>query len=355
MSDIITNDPNANPIEADDNPLVAGLVAEFEARQQQSAANADPSGTDVAETPVEPAQEVAPPAPAPGDGEEEAQGDAAPEPIRVLPDPPAQSTINVAGQDIPVEHVQQALGTVQYLSQLPPEQLQAISDLVAGTHVLVPRDQPSAASGSGMGSPTPGSTVPPVSGSQTPAAPTLNPEDYVDPALARALLAQQAQFDARLADLDARYREQVGNLAATQATQHRERMAADVQAARDQFRAQYNFGEPELADIEARAVQMQLVPTFIQQGMSTTDAARQAMETALWSDQRYREALLQHQLTADQTQRDELATRRGKAASLSGGGTVARVSATVDPRAMTSEQRLAAIADEIANHQKNAV
>jgi hypothetical protein len=381
-----TNDatnPDANPIDADADPLVAGIVAEFEAREAASAsstadspqgdldAGADPG----ADTPTAPAPESSLPSP-PGPDADTSESTtattttatttattAAPEPIRVLPDPDPAAIVQIAGQDVPLADVEQALGVAAYL-QSRPDLLQAVQDVNAGTHVLVPRPN-SAASGSGSPAPTPShagavpgtdpratpTPTPTATPTPAPASPAINPDDYLDPALARQLANVQQSFDQRLAAAEAAYRDQLAQVAQVQHAARQERTAADVQAGRDAFRSRYNFGDAEMQDIENRAAQLQVLPALVEQGRSIADATREAMETAMWSDARYRDALTHQATAAEQATRDDLAVRRNKAASLTGGAQVPRTTPQVDPRQMSSEQRLQAIAQEIANHQ----
>jgi hypothetical protein len=295
---------------------------------------------------------------------------AAPERIKVLPEPDPAATINIGGQDVPLAQVEAALGIQSWAAGLTPEQAQAVADVLSGDYQLTPREraqqaaqqaqhaagaagQPPAASGSGApgyASPaTPGQPAP-----STPAPPTINPDDFVDPALARYVIQQQEYQAQLIASQTAAYQQQLRQVGEYQAQQHMDKVAVEAQQGRDQFAAKYPFDTRELADIENKAVKMQLVAGFQQEGMSTPAAVVKALESAMWADDTYRAAILAHQSSAPaitQAAQDDLARRRNRASSLASGAAVSRTTPRPDPRTLSPQDRAAAIAKELADYQ----
>lgn len=274
--------------------------------------------------------------------------------------PPA--TVNVGGQDIPVEQVQAALQTLQWAQGLDPAQAQAIADVLSGTHVLTPREQyarDTAASGAGgqvQSSPSGTAPVSPYSApapAPAPVAPAaINPDEFVDPALARYVQELDARYQTQLAAAESTQRAQLAQLAQYQARQEQDTIRAEVDAGITSFRAAFPFDDQAMAEITDKAASLQLIPAYRAQGMSSAAATRQALEVAMYSDPVYRGALEQHQLTQMHQQDDQLAARRSRAGALSSGAPVSRIPSPVDARTLSPQDRTSAIAGEIAKYQQ---
>lgn len=306
---------------------------------------------------VEPAAEVVP------------EPEPEPEPT---PEPPAAVSDVLAGLDVTEDEAREVIA---WAKSLTPEQVDAVNAALANP-VSAPAPSPAAApyappavntppgvppAASGYGYPAPPApavgaglndpvTPPAVGQPGMPVVPDLGVLAEVAPELGTYLQQQATLFQQQQQQL-AWFQAEQQRIAAADAARNEERINAQIAVGADEFRAAYpQLSEQDVQRIARRATELQVMPALVQQNQGAVDKAFvQAMNTAMWSDPTYQDQLVQARLDEFASQQAETQQRRGKAASLNGGGgSVSRATQAAAPADMTPEQRRQALIAGVA-------
>lgn len=262
---------------------------------------------------------------------------------------------------------------VRFVGELNPLQTQAINDLLSGQYHLVPANP--AASGSGPvppGAPAPGgygqpgqpTTPSPYAPAQPAIDPTLtppviNPDDFSDPDLARAVLATQQQTQAQLAaliqsqELD---RARQAELLQYQAQQQQQTMREAGDKAIADYATSKNL-DPESRDrLITAATQLQIGDRVHRKHNGNTYAAMtEILDTAYWTTPEFRDRAIQDQIAGFTAGAQVTNERKAKAAAVSGGGSaVPRVAPAANVGAMSKDQRQKAMVEELRGVMENS-
>ena len=299
---------------------------------------ADPPAEPSADLPVDPPAD--PPVDPPADRVALAPDPSDPSDPTDPSTPPAPSagpdTIEIGGELYNRADVEAQLA---WASSLTPEQVNAIANALS----------PQQANSTQPNSTQPNSTAP------TPPAPSFDPDDSIDPNLARYVNERLAAQQAEIAEL-AQYREQVQQAQQSQRVQN---LTDGYQRARAELTQRYGFTDEDVSVLEAQMEQTQIVAAYAQRTSDPVELFTRAYEDTLWTtpafrkqmiaEQARREAVEQaaaEQAAAEQARQAERATRRENASRLSGGGAAARSDSP--PDLSTAEARRDALTEGIA-------
>lgn len=299
---------------------------------------ADPPAEPSADLPVDPPAD--PPVDPPADRVALAPDPSDPSDPTDPSTPPAPSagpdTIEIGGELYNRADVEAQLA---WASSLTPEQVNAIANALS----------PQQANSTQPNSTQPNSTAP------TSPAPSFDPDDSIDPNLARYVNERLAAQQAEIAEL-AQYREQVQQAQQSQRVQN---LTDGYQRARAELTQRYGFTDDDVSVLEAQMEQTQIVAAYAQRTSDPVELFTRAYEDTLWTtpafrkqmiaEQARREAVEQaaaEQAAAEQARQAERATRRENASRLSGGGAAARSDSP--PDLSTAEARRDALTEGIA-------
>ena len=296
---------------------------------------ADPPAEPSADLPVDPPAD--PPVDPPADRVALAPDPSDPSDPSPAPAPSAgPDTIEIGGELYNRADVEAQLA---WASSLTPEQVNAIANALS----------PQQANSTQPNSTQPNSTAP------TPPAPSFDPDDSIDPNLARYVNERLAAQQAEISEL-AQYREQIQQAQQSQRVQN---LTDGYQRARAELTQRYGFTDEDVSVLEAQMEQTQIVAAYAQRTSDPVELFTRAYEDTLWTtpafrkqmiaEQARREAVEQaaaEQAAAEQARQAERATRRENASRLSGGGTAARSDSP--PDLSTAEARRDALTEGIA-------
>jgi len=286
---------------------------------------ADPPAEPSADLPVDPPADRVALAPDPSDPSDPTDPSTPPAPSA------GPDTIEIGGELYNRADVEAQLA---WASSLTPEQVNAIAN------ALSPQQ---------ANSTQPNSTAP------TPPAPSFDPDDSIDPNLARYVNERLAAQQAEIAEL-AQYREQVQQAQQSQRVQN---LTDGYQRARAELTQRYGFTDEDVSVLEAQMEQTQIVAAYAQRTSDPVELFTRAYEDTLWTTPAFREQMIAEQArreaveqaaaeqaAAEQARQAERATRRENASRLHGGGTAARSDSP--PDLSTAEARRDALTEGIA-------
>jgi len=180
----------------------------------------------------------------------------------------------------------------------------------------------------------------------TPAIPELPADEIIDPKLAEYV---QQTYGTLASELQA-----LREYQAQQAQLEQERRTAELRDALQHARTgtmdKFGLSDTDLAALEQRAAEAQIVPYLMNQGgRSYQEVFSEALETTYWMTPEFRERALNQSISeASERAAEEarkITERKANAASLSGGGAAA--SRTKAPP-KTADEKFNAMVDEIA-------
>lgn len=299
---------------------------------------ADPPAEPSADLPVDPPAD--PPVDPPADRVALAPDPSDPSDPTDPSTPPAPSagpdTIEIGGELYNRADVEAQLA---WASSLTPEQVNAIAN------ALSPQQPNSTQPNSTQPNPT----------APTPPAPSFDPDDSIDPNLARYVNERLAAQQAEISEL-AQYREQVQQAQQSQRVQN---LTDGYQRARAELTQRYGFTDEDVSVLEAQMEQTQIVAAYAQRTSDPVELFTRAYEDTLWTTPAFREQMIAaqarreaveqaaaEQAAAEQARQAERATRRENASRLHGGGTAARSDSP--PDLSTAEARRDALTEGIA-------
>ncbi len=204
--------------------------------------------------------------------------------------PPSARKISVRGQEIDEDDVASLLEFQQW-AQSNPDKMQAFASYLRGEAQFVkgePEKEPE------------------------PAKPPEIDWDLVDPNVRVAYEQQQARLDA-LQEKVGQFEEPIQTLQARQYAAQQAEATAALDAAANKIMDRFKLTEDEMDDLADEAARLNIVPGLRQQGMAPQAALETALETAFWRNEKYREKVIDEQVSSRSAN-----GRRQKAAQISG-------------------------------------
>lgn len=236
------------------------------------------------------------------------------------PTPEAPELLQIGQYSFTPEQTGALEELITWAQSLPPEAHAAINGYLSGTHVLVDVNdyqQPQVpVQGSGMGAPAP---VPVGSQAGAPTAPApLNPDDYLDPAMARELQAMRDQLAAiQQQTVTVQQQTQQQQAAAIQARQAAAYEQA-LEVAKYSMAQDFGCDDADLNALINVAARMQITPALVAANPNAPHLAfRQALETAYFADPTFRSRELDRIRQQEAADAQATAERKRRASSLS--------------------------------------
>lgn len=233
--------------------------------------------------------------------------------------PPRKITVN--GNEIDEDDVASLLEFQQW-AQSNPDKMQAFASYLRGEAQFVRSDSP----------PEP----------EAPKPPEID-WDVVDPNVRAAYEAQQARLDA-LQEKVGTFEEPIQTLQRRQYEAQQAEANQALDAAAGKIMERFKLTEDEMDDLADDAARLNIVPGLRQQGMAPQAALETALETAFWHNEKYREKVIDEQVSSRSAN-----GRRQKAAQISGtSGAAGDGIGSAQPVPTDEGERRTAMAAEIA-------
>lgn len=210
----------------------------------------------------------------------------------------------------------------EWASQLTPEQSAAINNALADpSRYLAPQNQP--------------------------VQQTQQQDDTPDP------LVEEFGEDHPLIQRIRQLEQAQQQFANTTVEQRQQKMLADISAGAEQFKTKYSdLSDIELEQLQGAVAQSRIFPGFVQASNGdVTKAMQDALDYAYWQNPTFRQREADKQLAAQEDQRKADATRKKKAASVTGSSGNGASRTAAPPK--TNDDRWAAVAAGIAEAQGN--
>jgi hypothetical protein len=233
--------------------------------------------------------------------------------------PPSPRKISVRGQEIDEDDVASLLEFQQW-AQSNPDKMQAFASYLRGEAQFV------------KGEPEP----------ETPKAPEID-WDVVDPNVRAAYEAQQARLDA-LQEKVGEWEGPIQSIQQRQYAQAQQEANEALDAAASRIMDRFKLTDDEMDDLADEAARLNIVPGLRQQGMAPQAALETALETAFWRNEKYREKVIDEQVSSRSAN-----GRREKAGKISGtSGAAGDGIGSAQPVPTNEAERRTAMAAEIA-------
>lgn len=245
-------------------------------------------------------------------GEPPAEPQPPPSPPEVEPEPEGPRLIQVGNMNVPEEDLVSLL-EFQSWARSNPEKMDAFGRYLRGEAQFMVPEQPK--------------------------APQVD-WDMVDPNIKNAYDEQQKRLD----ELQNRLQSFEGPLEAMQQEQiNRVRSEAQVaiDAATGKMMDRFKLSDDEIDQLADAAAKLNIVPSLRAQGMAPQAALETALETAFWSDEKWRSRVVDEELAARGAE-----GRKARASQV--GGTHAGAGAGLDSSPTTDAEKRTAMAAEIA-------
>lgn len=241
------------------------------------------------------------------------------------------ATIEFAGLRFTEEGAANAAGLLNWFSTLDEDQARRVFAAASGELTGIRPDAPPA--------PTPAPEP------AAPSDPFAEIREYTDPATMKILDGLNDRIEQQQAQLQMQQAQQFDE-------NQREAEKAWQQVATE-FPEKYGLTEGEFAALSNRVQSSEILTYYAPKAANAYDAFTKSFEHILFGDEEFRDKLFRSQMDRELAQRQAVETqnesKKRKAASVtSTSGSVSRANIPVDRRAMTPQERQAALAADIA-------